>query len=71
MKYSLNKREVELELEMEEETMYAMSGTFTDNGAELTQDELDQIQEDYAAELEQEHYERCLSAAEAYYEGDR
>lgn len=71
MKYYLNNREVELDLIMEEETMYAMSAAFVDDGTELTQDELDQIQTDYEAELQQAHYERCLMAAEDFYEGDR
>ena len=72
MKFTLNNREVEaLEIEHEETTDFIVSAMYVDADIKLTNDELDQLQEDYASELEQSHWEYQLMQAEDFYSGDR
>jgi hypothetical protein len=72
MKYTLNNKEVELdELQYEDEYCMIVAASFVNDGIKLNDDELDELQDLYASELEQMHYEHYLAVAEAFYEGDR
>ena len=71
--YKLNDREVEIDgIEGEvSEGAYAMSATYVDTGAELTDAELDSFNDIYAAELYDDYYQNLVCAAEYAFEGDR
>ncbi len=44
---------------------------YTDDGSDVSDDEMEHIYDAYASEIDQAWYENQMDAAEAFYEGER
>lgn len=67
-----NGREVEVHVRgSAHDDVYIESGCYVDTGEEAPEGVLDDLQNDFAGEIEQQWLENQIGRAEAFYEGER
>lgn len=64
-------RECELELDHGSDGCYLASGVYVDDGSEIPDHILDELQSDHADVLDEATRDRAIMRAECMYEGDR
>jgi len=67
----LNNRDVEVDLEFDSENALISAAGFLDTGKECSEEEIEQLENDYADRLAWEWEEWQRGKAEDFYEGER